>query len=250
MTLASASAPAATPATPATPADATKPTSTPPASSGQPSAPPPAPAGPAATSQPAEDKAKAPADGGAAPAKPAEPAPKQPDPSGKKEGDAAAKTPAELKLPEGSLLNEADLEDIKAFAKEKGLTPEQTAMLVEREHQAVAAFHASQLDVHKEKVEGWKKSCAEDKEFGGSRFAESSEASSRALKAFFPPEFAKELEDTGYGWYPPLRTALTKIGLAMKDDTVALPTTAQQGAEDIPFHEKLYGKDGLGGGKK
>jgi hypothetical protein len=223
---------AATPVPPATPAaDATKPTPTPPAGSGQPTATPPAtPASPAASSHPADDKAKAPvADAGAA--KPA--------------ADAAA---GALKLPEGSLLNEADLDDIKAYAKEKGLTPEQTQELVERESLAVGSYKESLELLHKEKSEGWEKECREDKEFGGQKYPESSEAALRAVKTFFP-DLAEELNQTRYGSYPKLWKGLVKIGLGMKDDSVPTPAVPEGSQEDLPFHERLYGKDGFGGRK-
>lgn len=231
-----AAAPAATPVPPATaPADATKPTSTPPAGSGQPSATPQAstPVVPAASSQPADGTTKAPADG----AKPADSA---------KPADGAGAT---LKLPEGSLLNEADLEDIQAFAKEKGLTPEQTSMLVERESLAVGAYKDSLELLRKQESEGWEKECREDKEFGGQKYPESSEAALRAVKAFFP-DLADELNQTKYGSYPKLWKGLVRLGLSMKDDTVPAPTVAVPQPEDLPFHERLYGKDGFGGGKK
>jgi hypothetical protein len=228
---------AATPVPPATPAaDAVKQTPVPPASSGQPTATPPAtPASPAASSQPADDKAKAPVADAAKPA----------DPAAKPAADAAA---GALKLPEGSLLNEADLEDIKAYAKEKGLTPEQTQQLVERESLAVGSYKESLELAHKERSEGWEKECREDKEFGGQKYPESSEAALRAVKTFFP-DLADELNQTRYGSYPKLWKGLVKIGLGMKDDSVPTPTVPQGSQEDLPFHERLYGKDGFGGRK-
>lgn len=249
-----ASAPAATPVPPATPVDATKPTTAAPAGSGQPSATPPAGATPAATSQPADDKSKAPA---ASPA--AQPAAdgkkddsvKKPDagktPTAEEAKAATEKALAELKLPEGSILTPADLDDIREYAKEKGYTPDQMAQLVERENLAVASYvDRIQLE-HKEKADGWDKACKEHKEFGGTKYAESSEAALRALKAFFPPQLAEELANTRYGSYPPLWEGLVKAGLSMKDDSVSPPSSGQQPAEEIPFHERLYGKDGFGG---
>jgi hypothetical protein len=254
-TTATASAPAATPAPPATPADAVKPSTASPAGSGQPTATPPKDAAPAATSQPADDKSKAPAASSpAAAAQPAEDGKKDDAAAGKADGGktptaeeakaAAEKALADLKLPEGSVLTSADLDDIRDYAKEKGLTPDQAAGLVERENLAVASFVDRTHLEHKEKADGWDKACREHKEFGGTKYPESSEAALRALKTFFSPELAEELAKTRYGSYPPLWEGLVKAGLAMKDDSVSPPSSQQ--SDDVPTWEAVYGKDGFG----
>src|SRR5688572_20896218 len=46
----------------------------------------------------------------------------------------------DLKLPEGSLLEAAQMEKISAYAKEKGLSNEQAQELLERENDAVSGY--------------------------------------------------------------------------------------------------------------
>src|SRR5690606_10660949 len=61
----------------------------------------------------------------------------------------------ELKLPEGSPLDKAAVEQFEATAKELGLTNEQAQKLIEHNSQLLAKHVESQIQAHTEQVTKW-----------------------------------------------------------------------------------------------
>lgn len=153
---------------------------------------------------------------------------------------------AELALPEKSFLTAEDLEDIKSFAKEKGLSVEQAKMLIERENLAVAAYVGAQREAMKRERESkWIPSLKSDKDFGGERFQESESAIKDFLSRFDPEgELQKTLEDSGFFHFPPLWKVLARAGRAAAKDKI-VPGSGSDvsgGRKLVPDVEVFYGK--------
>ncbi len=151
---------------------------------------------------------------------------------------------AELKLPEKSFLTAEDLEDIKDFAKEKGLSPEQAQLLVERESLAVAAYVGAQKEALKhERETKWMPAIKSDKDLGGERFAESEQAVKEFLARFDTEgELRKALEESGFSHFPPLWKVLARAGRAAARDKIVPGTGSDVGKKVLSDAEVFYGK--------
>lgn len=129
----------------------------------------------------------------------------------------------ELKMPDGSTLEQGHLEKIASFAKERGFSSEQAQSLVERDHQAAVQFAEANkpggADWSK-RVSEWESQALIDKEIGGSKDAlkQSAELGGRVLNKFFPETVRKFLVDSGFGSHPDVIRGFSKLGKMMADD--------------------------------
>lgn len=124
----------------------------------------------------------------------------------------------ELKLPEGSLLSEKNVQEVMALAKEKGYTQEQAQLILDRENATVSAYREGLINQHKKQTEQWAATAKADPEIGGEKFTASVESAKRAFDKFGTPEFKQALEETGYGNHPELIKVFSRIGKLMSED--------------------------------
>jgi hypothetical protein len=148
--------------------------------------------------------------------------------------------PLELKVPEGSHLTKAEVDEIVSFAKEQGLSQEAAQKLLEREHNAVDKFKTDNMKQFEQKREEWWKEVESDKELGGDNFKQTAENARRALEKFAPESLRKFLADSPYGNHPDLIRLFNNIGKAMQDDKLVLSGT-QTAPSKSPI-EILYDK--------
>lgn len=145
----------------------------------------------------------------------------------------------ELKLPKDSALSPEHVEKLSAYAKEQGLSNEQTQRLLERESQAVSEFAASQQAKIKETADSWFEKSKSDKEIGGEAFKQNAELAKRVVSRFGTEDFQKELNKTGLGNHPELLRVFSRIGKAMSEDQLIVPGAQASGKRSI--ESLLYG---------
>lgn len=141
----------------------------------------------------------------------------------------------DLKLPDGALLDSVALEEISAYAKEKGYSQEQAQELLTRENEAVLDYVERSEELHKAQVMKWKQDVMADKEIGGENFNINIEYAHRVLQKYAPKEFVETLEKTGFGNHPLLVKTFVAIGKAMQPDKIvkANSVTQTKNYEDI-----------------
>lgn len=122
----------------------------------------------------------------------------------------------DLKLPDGSILDSAYLDQTKSLAKEMNLTPEAAQKLVERDNY----LQQQQLTKWNEQVVQWEGVVKSDKEIGGDNFQASVNDARTALDKFGSPEFKAMLNQSGYGNHPELVRLLSRVGKAMREDSM------------------------------
>ena len=144
----------------------------------------------------------------------------------------------DLKLPDGSLLPAARVEEIVTFAKERGLSNENAQAVLERENQAVAQHVEGAKTDLKEKSVVWVKELEADKEFGGTAFKENAELSKRFLKKFADEETLDALDSTGLGNHPGLFKMMVRAAKSMAEDKFIHPNSAAPVAKSI--EDRLY----------
>ena len=145
-----------------------------------------------------------------------------------------------LKLPDGSLLKPESIDQISAYAKEKGFNQEQTQALINRESETLSAFASAQKEQFEATKETWKTEAMADKEIGGQNFTKSVELAKRALDRFGEGGLGELLDQTGFGNHPAVLKAFARIGQAMSEASIDKPNGFTPAAKKSAS-EMLYG---------
>ena len=124
----------------------------------------------------------------------------------------------DLKLPEGSPLDAKHLDEVKAMAKELGLSQEAAQKLVERDNALLSKSEQRTQAMVSEQVSQWEQQARTDKEIGGANLQSSITDAKVALDKFGTPEFKNMLNQSGVGNHPELIRLLSKVGKAMRED--------------------------------
>lgn len=144
----------------------------------------------------------------------------------------------ELKLAADSLLNQGDVDQVTALAKEHGLSNVQAQKVLE----ARQADRQAQVDAHKQLSETWRNQALNDPEIGGKNLEENVKLAKRMVDTL--PESAKKfLDDSGLGNHPEAIRIFSRF--AKMDANDKLVTEGKGGS--VPREKKsvannLYGK--------
>lgn len=164
------------------------------------------------------------------------------------EAEKNSKIEYDVKAPDESVLSEKRLEEIVAFARERGFSNEIAQSMVDIADRAVLEQTKEATEtIDKMVSEEWPKQCAEDKEIGGDDFNKNAELSKRVLQKYAPPEFIDLLDPrtkenpngTSYGNHPLFMKFLVRIGKSMTDDQLIL--SKEKGAVKKSVAETFYG---------
>lgn len=142
----------------------------------------------------------------------------------------------ELTLPDGALLSAEQLAEIKAYAKDNGLSQEKAQDLVNKNNQNLMSFKQAQDAEFEKRKSEWVTQVQADKEIGGPEFNRNIEYAKRALDKFASKDLRETLDKTGLGNHPELVKTFFRIGKAMQEDTFVKSgaTTSQpKSMEDI-----------------
>lgn len=148
-----------------------------------------------------------------------------------------------LEIPDGSPLDASLLESAAAFAGEHGLTPEQAQAIIDRDSQrAVEGAEAWVTQVN-----AWEQQVRSDPDLGGDKLAATVQAGKAALAAYFSPEFAAELNQSGMGNHPEFIRGLAKIHARHLAEPTQFARGGQPASSDertraFPNSPDLYGE--------
>ena len=194
----------------------------------------------AAPAEGATDGAAAPAEGATAPEAAttltADKAPEAPpeSPDGAPEAQAkdeakpagAPETYEAFSAPDGTTLDQAAVDAFTPVARDLGLTQEQAQKLVDLHTEQAQGWLQGLYDAHAQKREEWVAAAKADGEIGGADHADKVAVAKDALKRFGTPELTTALEDSGLGSHPEVVRFFHRVGKAIADDAVVLPTTS------------------------
>lgn len=97
----------------------------------------------------------------------------------------------ELKLTEGSLLDQSHVDDVASYAKKLGLSNEDAQGLLDRENQVAASFIQKQKETLEQNAVKWVEAVKADSELGGDKFNENVELAKRVIVRFGSDGFKK-----------------------------------------------------------
>lgn len=166
------------------------------------------------------------------------------------ETQTAQETPAQagtqevkydLAVPEETSLTDTEVESLKSYAKEKGLSKDQAQELLNQRHEAkedLISRYKSEQDTLRTQ---WLDAAKNDKEFGGQHFAQNVEFAKRSLEKFATPGIVEYLNQTGLGNNPEVIRLFYRIGKSMSNDSIVNPGSAG-GPVTKPIEDVFYGK--------
>jgi hypothetical protein len=153
----------------------------------------------------------------------------------------------DLKLPERSLLDAKVVELVAAFAKEKGLSPEQAQAVLDLQSRGAEQIQSGHAETAKRMgAEGVEK-LRGHAEFGGQNYIQTCEDIKRAADAVFP-ELRALLGDSPIANTYELNVGLARLGRMMRAKPVVTDTKPAPG-KPLTFAEAMYPHMFSGAGK-
>ena len=133
---------------------------------------------------------------------------------------------ADFQLPEGAQLEAGVDSEIKAIAKELGLTQEKAQKLAETALKLTQSADAAIQERFAKGKEEWVTATRNDKEIGGDKLNDSLASAKKALDAFGSPELTNILDASGLGNHPDVIRAFARVGAAISEDRLVTGGTA------------------------
>lgn len=127
---------------------------------------------------------------------------------------------ADFTFGEGQALDPAIVADIKAAAKDAGMTQAQAQKVAELAVKRVEAERSRQSDALTQARTQWADAARADKEYGGQNLEASLGYAKKALDAYGSPELKALLNETGLGNHPELIRAFVRAGKAISEDRI------------------------------
>lgn len=134
------------------------------------------------------------------------------------QGDQSA-TEYNFVPPEGKEYDKAIIEKYSEVAKELKLPQESADKLLRTMTEAIEARTVERItQATAARVDEWKTSAYEDKEFGGDKYDENIGVAIGALKQFTTPELQAMLRETGLQHHPEIIRTFYRVGRAVSED--------------------------------
>lgn len=171
-------------------------------------------------------------------AKPAEPAAAKP---GDAPAEAAKEVVYEFKMPDGVELKSEAVDELKATAKEFGLTQEQAQRIADLGVKQAQGFAAQLVEQQKSLTTQWAEETTTDKEIGGDKLPENLGVAKKALDSFGTPALKTLLNQSGLGNHPEIVRFMVKAGKAISEDGKLITgSAAQTDRANTPIENRLY----------
>lgn len=146
----------------------------------------------------------------------------------------------ELALPENSKLSASDLESVKAFAKENGLSKEVAQKILDDKASIKEAYVSELQESAKKQADAWLNDAKNDPEIGKA-FNENVILANRALDKFATKELRQALDVSGLGNHPEMLKFASRVGKFLADDK--FESAPKSPAAPKSMEELFYGKN-------
>lgn len=136
--------------------------------------------------------------------------------------DEAAKAPEDydFSMPEGVIIDDGTLGDLKSLSKDLGLSQEQAQKIADLGVQQSQRWAEQQIEYAKQARAEWAEQVRADKEIGGMSLEENLTSARAAIKEFGTPDLVNLLNETGLGNHPEVIRTFYKIGKMIGNDTL------------------------------
>lgn len=161
---------------------------------------------------------------------------------------AAAAADIALALPKDALIPVAMVEEVKAFAKEHGITGKAAQAILDGRNAAVAADRQAEGAAFTKLVQAWEGEIKADAELGGDHYDANMALIDKTLQSFASEKLLKDLESSGLIHQPEFRRLLLRVGKSGSEDGLSAARSssnvgAQQQSEEAALkarYPKMY----------
>lgn len=163
--------------------------------------------------------------------------------TGDKPGEEAkpAEVVYEFKLPEGVDPKGEAVEELRATAKEFGLTQEQAQRIADLGAKQAQGFAAQLVEQQRTMTTEWAQQTTTDKEIGGDKLSENLGVAKKALDTFGSKELKTLLNQSGLGNHPEVVRFMVKAGKAISEDGHLVTGSAAQADRTAkPIENRIY----------
>lgn len=152
----------------------------------------------------------------------------------------------DLKLPDGSYLDAADVEETKAFAKAQGLSQETAQAVLDGRNAAVAEHIKANTKggaAWTQRTESWGNEALTDKEIGGSpeKLQGSLELGNRVVAEYFPESVHEFLKESGFNRHPDVIRGFVRIAQEMAPAKTV--HSSHSTGKERSMEEHFYGEE-------
>lgn len=147
----------------------------------------------------------------------------------------------ELKLPEGSALEEGHIDAVAEYAKQLGLSNEKAQELLERDGATLASFQERQQAEYDKMADGWAMELKNDKKYGGDNFNKTVEQAKRAFDRFATGGLREAVKSLRWGNHPEVLKTFSDIEERLGDDSFVHPDIAAGPAHEMAPEDVFYG---------
>jgi hypothetical protein len=144
-------------------------------------------------------------------------------------------------MPDGVELKSEAVDELKATAKEFGLTQEQAQRIADLGVKQAQGFAAQLVEQQKSLTAQWAEETTTDKEIGGDKLSENLGVAKKALDSFGTPALKTLLNQSGLGNHPEVVRFMVKAGKAISEDGhLVTGAAAQVDRANTPIENRLY----------
>ncbi|MBR0568368.1 hypothetical protein J5J83_19780 [Azoarcus sp. L1K30] len=144
---------------------------------------------------------------------------------------------ADFTFEDGGAIDQELAGDIKATAKDLGLTQAQAQKLADLAAKRTAAANTQQQEMIAKARTEWADQARADSEFGGEALESNLATAKKALDTFGSPELKALLNESGLGNHPEIIRAFYRAGKAISEDRIV---TGGAGGQRAPDARRLY----------
>lgn len=169
------------------------------------------------------------------------------EPAGDKTGEATESAPdsyADFTMPEGLTFDTEVGDELKAFAKEHGLTQTQAQAIADMGAKLVSKTLGANDQALADVRTAWADETKADAEIGGQRLQQTLANAQKAIKQFASPAMIDLLDGSGLGNHPEFVRAFAKIGAAISEDTIVSGSATSKSPASLDVAERLYPNQG------
>lgn len=140
-----------------------------------------------------------------------------------------------FEVPEGLTLNEEIAGELKQFAQERKMAPEEAQQLLDM----AIKQRVKEAEAFQTQRETWRESLRTDAEFGGAKLEANLSLAMKAVDAFGTPEAQELLKSSWLGDHPEIIKTFAAIGSAISEDRLVVSAGAGQrpGKDARSFYE-------------
>lgn len=151
----------------------------------------------------------------------------------KPSGPPAVPDKYELKIPEGSYLDQKALERIESYAKTNKLSQAQASEFLNNQDQDVRA-------IMEERKSQWLEETKSDREIGGQNLQKSVDTARQFLDRHMAPELRQDLDRTGYGNNRHFMKFVLDMAKRSANDQVVMPGQQGSAASEKSMADLFY----------